>query len=410
MKIAVWHNLPSGGGKRALFDHIRGLTGRGHTVEVWCPPTADPKYLPLNSMAVEHILPLDWPVTPHFMDLSRTIPSVRRRLDAMDAHCALCAEEIDRGGFDILFANSCYFFGTTSIGRFVKSVPRVLYLQEPCRYLYEAAPRLKWVAPPARTGSPFAISNLRSALIDWRDTRGFRLQAREEADNAACFTRLLVNSFFSRESILRAYGLPSDVCYLGINSDLFTDRQLPREDYIVSLGSITPTKNVDLVLAALAQVPAPRPRLVWVGNTVNDDYLAEVTALAASLQVDFTPLVNVTDDRLVDILNRASAMVYAPNLEPFGLAPLEASACGVPVVAVAEGGVRETIIDNVSGLQVDPDPASIASAISRLHGDPALARRLGTSGQTAVKEKWSLQAATDRIEAQLQKYATKHGA
>jgi len=407
MKIAVWHNLPSGGGKRALFDHVRGLTGRGHTVEVWCPPTSDPKYLPLGSMAVEHILPMDWPVTPHLMDLSRTVPSVRRRLDAMDAHCRLCAQEIDSGGFDVLFANSCYFFGTTSIGRFVKSVPSVLYLQEPCRYLYEAAPRLKWVAPPPRNGSVFSLSNLRSALIDWRDTRNFRLQAREEADNAECFTRILVNSFFSRESILRAYGLPSDVCYLGINSDLFADRHLPREDYVVGLGSITPSKNIGLVIASVAQVPVPRPRLVWVGNTVNQDYLAEMTAMASSLQVDFTTFVNVSDDQLIDILNRAGTMVYTPNLEPFGLAPLEASACGVPVVAVAEGGVRETIIDNVSGLQVEPIPSSIASAISRLHSDPVLARRLGTAGQIGVKEKWSLQAATDRIEKQLDKYAIK---
>jgi hypothetical protein len=59
VKIAVWHNLPSGGGKRALYDHVTGLLARGHTVESWCPPTADQDFLPLGTLVVEHVVPLD---------------------------------------------------------------------------------------------------------------------------------------------------------------------------------------------------------------------------------------------------------------------------------------------------------------------------------------------------------------
>ena len=59
MRIAVWHNLPSGGGKRALYEHVRGLIQRGHYVEAWCPPTASQTYLPLSPMIKEHIRPLN---------------------------------------------------------------------------------------------------------------------------------------------------------------------------------------------------------------------------------------------------------------------------------------------------------------------------------------------------------------
>src|SRR5260221_3882931 len=59
MKIAVWHNLPSGGGKRALYYHARGLVQRGHFVEAWCPPTSNRNYLPLGEFITEHVLPLD---------------------------------------------------------------------------------------------------------------------------------------------------------------------------------------------------------------------------------------------------------------------------------------------------------------------------------------------------------------
>ena len=67
--------------------------------------------------------------------------------------------------------------------------------------------------------------------------------------------------------------------------------------------------------------------------------------LAAARGVPFSPHLRIPDDQLIALLNRAAVMVYAPRLEPFGLAPIEAAACALPVVAVAEGGVRETVID-----------------------------------------------------------------
>src|SRR5476649_1806284 len=119
MKIAVWHNLPSGGGKRLLFDHVQGLVGRGHFVEVWRPPTAEPEYLPLSSLAVEHEVDLSWPQPNRFTDKLGLTLATARHLAAMDSHCRECAEQIVHGNFDVLFANSCRFFRTTPIGRFV---------------------------------------------------------------------------------------------------------------------------------------------------------------------------------------------------------------------------------------------------------------------------------------------------
>ena len=404
MKIAIWHNLPSGGGKRALYDHVRGLVARGHIVEAWCPPTADREYLPLSSMIPEHVVELAWPEYRLTDKLGLTLV-MERRLAAMDAHCRACAEEIGRGGFDILFANACIFFRTTSIGRFVK-IPSVLYLGEPYRWLYEALPRLPWLAPPRPAGSFLSPSRLKSAIADPRNIRNWRIQAREEVENAAAFSRILVNSYFSRESVLRAYGLDSDVCYLGIDVDRFVDKESARSNTLVGLGSITPEKNVRLCIEAVATVASPRPNLVWVANVAKKSYLDEMRDLAMSLDVAFEVKIGISDSELLDILNHAMAMLYAPRLEPFGLAPLEANACGVPVIAVAEGGVRETIIDQVNGLLVESNPVSMGAAISRLAADPDLARRLGVNGRLTVKEKWGMSPAIDRLEQQLARYAT----
>jgi glycosyltransferase involved in cell wall biosynthesis len=135
--------------------------------------------------------------------------------------------------------------------------------------------------------------------------------------------------------------------------------------------------------------------LVWVGNHVDQAYLDEVRKLAAELDVAFEPRVLVADDELLDLLSSASAMIYAPRLEPFGLAPLEAGACEVPVVA--EGGVRETVQNGINGLLVDANPGALADAITHILEDPILARRLGTGGHAKVKSFWSTEAATGRL-------------
>jgi glycosyltransferase involved in cell wall biosynthesis len=123
--------------------------------------------------------------------------------------------------------------------------------------------------------------------------------------------------------------------------------------------------------------------------------------LAESRDVTFEARFSVSDKELVETLNRATAMAYAPRLEPFGLAPLEANACGLPVVAVAEGGVRETIIDGVNGLLVQHRPEMMAQAIERLMQDKELAAQLGKNGWKIAEEKWSVKAAVDRLERQL---------
>jgi glycosyltransferase involved in cell wall biosynthesis len=402
MKIAVWHNLRSGGGKRALYDHVVGLLARGHTLEAWCPPTADREYLPLSPLIPEHVVDLAWP-TSRLSDKFGITSLTARQLAAMDAHCRACAEQIGRGGFDILFANSCIFFRTTAIGRFV-SIPSVIYLGEPYRWLYEALPRLPWLAPPDRSGSLLKPSTLKAAVADWKLIRNLRLQAREEFENAAGFSGILVNSYFSRESVLRAYGLDADVCYLGISSELFVDKNLSRTS-LVGLGSITPAKNVRLCIEAVGKVSAPRPTLIWVGNIADTGYLDEMKALARSRDVVFEAKIGVSDSELVDILNHAIALLYAPRLEPFGLAPLEANACGVPVIAVAEGGVRETMVNEVTGLLVENSPTAMGEAIERLATNPALARKLGANACLAVKEKWNMNAAIDRLEEKLFRYA-----
>jgi glycosyltransferase involved in cell wall biosynthesis len=254
---------------------------------------------------------------------------------------------------------------------------------------------------PIRTFGRLNPYSYKQWVKDRSQTRARRLQVRAEVFSARAFDRILVNSYFSRESVLRAYGLDSRVCYLGVDSELFEYRRLARESFVIGVGAFVPEKNISLIIRSLGALRNPPP-LIWVGNVSPGSHLHELQRLAASLNVPFEPRLRITDAELIELLNRAAVAVYAPRLEPFGYAPLEANACGLPVVAVAEGGVRETVIDGVNGQLVDAEPAEIGAAVQRLFNDPAAARRLGEAGRQLVLERWTLEAAGDRLERHLE--------
>lgn len=399
LKIAVWYNLPSGGSKRALHMHVKGLVERGHHVQAWRPPIPDPDYLPLGDLIEEREIPLRLPTAT-----AKSVPGRLRelayldewRMLTMEEHARACAKEINEGGFDILFANTCKDFHVPFIGRFM-TIPSALYLGEPTRMMYECMPTLPWAALPREVLASHSPRSYRSRLKDLIAIRGKRVWVREELANARAYNAILVNSFYSRESVLRAFGIDAKVCYLGIDSKLFPYLHMPRERFVIGLGTFGPSKNVDLVIRAMALLRDRIP-LIWVGNSEVPEFFAEVKVLAKDLNVDFQPRKLVPDAELIDLLNRAAVMAYVPRLEPFGLAPLEANSCGTPIVAVAEAGVRETVQDGVNGLFVDSDPSAIAAGIQRLLDDDSLARKLGENGAQVVRERWTVESCIDNLE------------
>ena len=141
------------------------------------------------------------------------------KLAAVDRRCRSCAEQINGGGFDVFLAHPCKFFAATSIGRHV-DVPKHLYLQEPYRSVYQACPRLPGVGPPPPDVWP-SISYLKGFLRDLVEAQAKRVQVREELANVCGFDRILVNSYFSREGVLRAFGIDSTVCYMGVDTESF---------------------------------------------------------------------------------------------------------------------------------------------------------------------------------------------
>jgi glycosyltransferase involved in cell wall biosynthesis len=400
MKIAVWHNLPSGGGKRALYYHVRGLVGRGHKLACWSLDTADQSYLPLSEFAPERVISSEFKGRSRKRFTDRWTPGYSEAIDrlrAFDDACKRCAREIEAGDFDLLFANSSLSFYVPYIMRHLR-MKKVLYLQEPCRFMYEAWPVLPWVASAPEDLEQAHLFQPRQFIADYPNLQTLRLQAKQEWLNAQACDRILVNSYFSRESVLRAYGVDAKVCYLGVDTALFRDLGLERERFIVGLGSFDSIKGIDLAVKAVALLAEPRPPLVWIANSGNETYQSTISELARSLGVELRIQMAVSDSELVATLNRAALLLYTSRLEPFGFAPLEANACGLPVVGVAEGGIRETVQDGVNGFLVDPEAESIARAANQLLQNPALARQMGEQAAVNVQRTWNVERSVDRLE------------
>ena len=256
MRIAIWHNLPSGGGKRALQHQVMGLVKRGNHVKIWTTPTSVQTFADLRPYAQEVVVPLEEDRSLHGWRYKgrQASANMLNRIASMVEHCRACAAQIDAGGFDVLMGHPCGWFRATPIATVCK-LPSLMYLQEPYRSLYEAQPQLPWVAPALEVPRIWPPRNLLRSARDWDQTYALRLQVRAELEWMRRFDAIGVNSLFSRESVMRAYALESTMLKLGIDIELFKPGSSPKQAYVVGLGSITLAKGVDRAIEAIAAIP-----------------------------------------------------------------------------------------------------------------------------------------------------------
>lgn len=167
------------------------------------------------------------------------------------------------------------------------------------------------------------------------------------------------------------------------------------ERRITVIGRLVPRKGVDSVIRALPSVAGAE--LVIAGGPAPsllrcDPEARRLMSIAAEQGVtDRVRFVGCLGRPEVPALLRSSdVVVCVPAYEPFGIVPLEAMACGVPVVASAVGGLQESVVDGRTGLLVPPsDPARLAEALQSLLRDEATRRSFGRAGVERVRRRYS---------------------
>jgi len=179
---------------------------------------------------------------------------------------------------------------------------------------------------------------------------------------------------------------------LGIGADEFV---------VLQIGRLVPRKGIDNVVRGIAHLRDEhdiRARLLVVGGESDDPdpvktpEIGRLQAIArehgVAEQVTFTG--RRPRCELRDYYCAADVFVTTPWYEPFGITPLEAMACGRPVIGAEVGGVKHTVVDSVTGYLVPPnDAAALAERLARFHRNPELARAFGRAGIRRVRSSFT---------------------
>ncbi len=397
MRIAVYENLPPGGALRVSYQIGHELLMRGHQVDLFRLSTyADKGSFDLAQEAgVTRVAPyrplwgaLDERLrTGHLFPRSYTLFGPLKRV-----HRQL-ASEIRAGGYDVVLVNPDAMTRSPYALRWLDGVPTVYYCQEPPRVATERAifdDHRRNVVRTHRPLRPVRLIEDKVVLVRLTD---------EDYKNTSHATTIVVNSVYSRERAWAAYARNAVVCYLGIDEARFAPPNSvhERRNEVLSVGAPVSFKGHALVVESLARLPkSTRPALRIVlprpGGT------EQVEQLARDRDVDLSIDAAIDEDALVERYRAAIATVCAARLEPFGLTAIESMGCGTAVVAIREGGFRESVVDGVTGLLVEPVAEALAEGIGKVAGDPQLAQRLGDAGRREVMARWTWKRTVNQME------------
>ena len=262
-------------------------------------------------------------------------------------------ESFDLSGFDLVVSSShCVAKG--AIAR--NGAPHLCYCHTPVRYAYE---QFDLYFPRGRTRLRALKAAAVARLREW------------DIETAGRPTRYLANSSAVAARIQRHYGRGASVCAPPVDVEFFQPGNEPRrrEDFLLAVGALVPYKRYEFAIDAARRLGR---RLVLVGRGPEE---ARLRALGGE-SVDF--VTGCTAESLRE-LYRTCAMYVQPGEEDFGIAAVEALACGAPVVALSRGGIRDIVRDGENGVLYDDDRAEgLAAAVER-----AAAARFDYTGQRA---------------------------
>lgn len=256
-------------------------------------------------------------------------------------------ESLDLSGYDLVISVS------HAVAKGVRTAPGQVHLNICCSPI-----RYAWDLQEQYLAESGLDRGLKGAVA-----RALLARIREwDRATAGRPTEILAISEFIGERIRRVWGRESGVLYPPVDTDYFTPApDVPREpDLWVTASRMVPYKRMPLIAEAFARMP--QRRLVIIGDGPE---LARVRA-AAGPNVTFVG--HLPREGVRDWLRRAQGFVFAAE-EDFGIVPVEALACGTPVVAYGKGGALETVAAPETGeFFSEQTPSAIVEAVERLQG------------------------------------------
>ncbi len=293
---------------------------------------------------------MDKPVTTTCI---QRYPFARRLYQKYLFRMPLAIEQLDLSGYDLVISSS------HAVAKGVLTGPDQLhlcYIHTPIRYAWDMQEQYLRESGLTRGPLSWAARRMLFSLRAW-DVR-----------TASGVDAFVANSRFIARRVWKVYRREASVIYPPVDVERFMP-QGTKEDFYLTASRLTPYKQVDLIVRTFAGMP--ERRLVVIGDGPE----------MKKIRRDATPNVQVLgyqpSDVLRNYMQRARAFVFAAE-EDFGIVPVEAQACGTPIIAFGRGGATETVQDGTTGIFFEEQTVqSLASAICRFEAmtfDPATCR------------------------------------
>jgi glycosyltransferase involved in cell wall biosynthesis len=328
-------------------DWLTGMRGGERVLEILCRafPRAPILTLMHNPAAISAV------INAHDIRASwlQSVPGVTRRYRYLLPLFPLAVERLPAPPADLLISTShCVAKGL----RPAAGTRHLCYCFTPMRYAWTF---YEEYFGPSRLKA-LVCKPLLSCLRRW------------DRQASARVDRFVAISRHVQKRIKEFYGRESDVVYPPVDTERYTPGNGNPKDFDLVVSALVPYKRVDLAVAAYSRTKHPL-KVVGVGSE-----LSKLKA-AAGPNVEF--LGWQTDKAIVE-LYRSCRLLLFPGEEDFGIVPLEAQACGRPVVAYGRGGVLETVRENVSGVffeeQTEDDLIAAVETCAAAQWDTAAVR------------------------------------
>lgn len=274
------------------------------------------------------------------------LPGAAKRYRSYLPLMPLAIEQLDVTGYDLVISSSA------SVAKGVITGPdqvHISYVHSPIRYAWDLQHQYLKEAGLTR-GVKSMVARLILHYMRLWDTR-----------TVNGVDHLIANSAFVARRIRKVYGRTASVIHPPVDLRRFEPGN-ERDDFYVTISRMVPYKRIPLIVEAFRAMP--ERRLIVIGDG------PEMPAVRRAAGSNVTILGKQPDSVVVSHLQRAKAFLFAAE-EDFGIAPLEAQACGTPVIAFGKGGALETIRGNEGEGQTgvffsEQTPESLVGAISRL--------------------------------------------
>lgn len=230
----------------------------------------------------------------------------------------LAIEQLDLSSYDVIISSS------HAVAKGVITGPdqiHISYVHSPMRYAWDL--QHQYLRETGLDKKPHGLL----ARYFLHKLRLWDLRAANGVDH------FIANSQFIAQRIQKTYRRPAEVIYPPIDITRFTPHT-KKEDFYLTASRLVPYKRIDLIVDAFAAMPDKK--LVVIGDG------PEMAKIASKARQNIKILGYQADDVLISHLQRAKAFVFAAE-EDFGLVPVEAQACGTPVIAYGKGGALETV-------------------------------------------------------------------